>query len=97
MAVLPRAPAADSRVLARRAWRPTGLLLGGLAGAAAFAIRYRKPLLPLAAQRLAFAVLLACCLTIPSNWTQDVPGTLRRPHAGLEDTWLYPEIDTAPP
>ena len=28
---------------------------------------------PLAVQRFALAVLLACCLTIPSNWTQDVP------------------------
>ena len=72
-----------------------GLLLGGLAGAAAFAVRYRKPLLPLAAQRLAFAVLLACCLTIPSNWTQDIPARYGDRHAGLEHSWLYPEIDTS--
>ncbi len=52
---------------------------------------------PLAAQRLAFAVLLACCLTIPSNWTQDIPARYGDRHAGLEHSWLYPEIDTAPP
>ena len=51
---------------------------------------------PLAAQRLAFAVLLACCLTIPSNWTQDIPARYGERHAGLEHSWLYPEIDTAP-
>ena len=28
---------------------------------------------PLAAQRIAFVCLLAFCLTIPSNWTQDIP------------------------
>ena len=51
---------------------------------------------PLAVQRLAFAVLLACCLTIPSNWTQDIPARYGDRHAGLEHSWLYPEIDTAP-
>ncbi len=52
---------------------------------------------PLVAQRLAFAGLLAFCLTIPSNWTQDVPRRYGARHAGLEHSWLYPRIDTAPP
>ena len=52
---------------------------------------------PLLSQRLAFAGLLAFCLTIPSNWTQDVPARYGARHPGLEHSWLYPEIDTAPP
>jgi phosphatidylglycerol:prolipoprotein diacylglycerol transferase len=52
---------------------------------------------PLPAQRLAFAGLLALCLTIPSNWTQDIPSRYGRRHPGLEYSWIYPRIDTAPP
>ena len=52
---------------------------------------------PLVSQRLAFAGLLAFCLTIPSNWTQDVPARYGARHPGLEHSWLYPKIDTAPP
>ena len=52
---------------------------------------------PLPSQRLAFAGLLAFCLTIPSNWTQDVPARYGARHPGLEHSWLYPRIDTAPP
>lgn len=55
--------------------------------------RDRKPLL---SQRIALAFLLAFCLTIPSNWTQDVPARYRDRHPGLEHSWLYPKIDTAP-
>ena len=47
-------------------------------------------------QRFAFAMMLACCLMIPSNWTQDVPARYGKRHAGLEHSWLYPEIDTSP-
>ncbi len=52
---------------------------------------------PLVSQRLAFAGLLAFCLTIPSNWTQDVPSRYGARHPGLQYSWLYPKIDTAPP
>ena len=52
---------------------------------------------PLVAQRLVFAGLVALCLTIPSNWTQDVPRRYGARHPGLEHSWLYPRIDTAPP
>ncbi|HET7697696.1 MAG TPA: prolipoprotein diacylglyceryl transferase [Vicinamibacterales bacterium] len=50
---------------------------------------------PLAVQRLAFALLLLFCLTIPSNWTQDVPVRYASRHPGMTRTWLYPSIDTA--
>ena len=52
---------------------------------------------PRVSQRLAFAGLLAFCLTIPSNWTQDIPARYGARHPGLEHSWLYPAIDTAPP
>ena len=45
--------------------------------------------------RLAFVVLLVCCLMIPSNWTQDIPSRYGARHAGHENSWLYPKIDTA--
>jgi phosphatidylglycerol---prolipoprotein diacylglyceryl transferase len=52
---------------------------------------------PLFAQRVAFAGLLLCCLTIPSNWTQDIQARYGKRHAGLRHSWLYPQIDTAAP
>jgi phosphatidylglycerol:prolipoprotein diacylglycerol transferase len=48
-------------------------------------------------QRVGFACLLAFCLTIPSNWTQNVPVRYAGRHAGLAHSWLYPNIDWAPP
>jgi phosphatidylglycerol:prolipoprotein diacylglycerol transferase len=45
--------------------------------------------------RIVFAVLLFFCLTIPSNWTQDVPAHYASRHSGLRHSWLYPKIDTA--
>ena len=52
---------------------------------------------PTLSQRLAFALLLAFCLTIPSNWTQNVPERYGDRHPGLVHSWLYPDIDTTPP
>ena len=52
---------------------------------------------PLGSQRIAFVCLLAFCLTIPSNWTQNIPSRYGGRHPGLEYSWLYPMIDTAPP
>jgi phosphatidylglycerol:prolipoprotein diacylglycerol transferase len=52
---------------------------------------------PLLAQRVALACLLLFCLTIPSNWTQDIPARYGKRHAGLRHSWLYPQIDTAAP
>jgi phosphatidylglycerol---prolipoprotein diacylglyceryl transferase len=48
-------------------------------------------------QRVALAGLLIFCMTIPSNWTQDVPARYATRHSGLRHSWLYPAIDTAPP
>jgi len=52
---------------------------------------------PYLAQRLAFVGLLAICLTIPSNWTQNVPVRYGSRHPGLAHSWWYPPIDWAPP
>ena len=51
---------------------------------------------PLMAQRAAFACLLLACLTIPSNWTQDVPARYGRRHGAMHHSRIYPRIDTAP-
>jgi len=51
---------------------------------------------PLVAQRVALTCLLLFCLTIPSNWTQDIPARYGKRHPGLRHSWLYPQIDTAP-
>jgi phosphatidylglycerol:prolipoprotein diacylglycerol transferase len=51
---------------------------------------------PRLAQKIAFAAVLILCLTIPSNWTQDVPTRYGKRHPGLVHSWLYPAIDTAP-
>ncbi len=59
--------------------------------------RAAAPKRPLAAQRVVFACLLLFCLTIPSNWTQDVPSRYGKRHPGLTHSWLYPRIDTDPP
>ena len=50
---------------------------------------------PWVSQRIAFVWMLACCLTIPSNWTQDIPSRYGTRHAGLAHSWLYPKIETA--
>ena len=51
---------------------------------------------PSAGLRVAFALLLFFCLTIPSNWTQDIPKHYGARHSGLRHSWLYPEIETSP-
>jgi len=50
---------------------------------------------PLVLQRVALVLLLAFCLTLPSNWTQNIPERYGSRHAGLEHSWLYPDIDTS--
>lgn len=52
---------------------------------------------PLWWQRAALAAILPCCLAIPSHWTQNVPRQYEARHPGLRHSWLYPDIDTAPP
>jgi len=46
-------------------------------------------------QPFALASLLAFCLTIPSNWTQDVPARYGTRHPGLVYSRIYPPIDTS--
>lgn len=46
------------------------------------------------AQRVAFALVIVVSLTIASNWTQNVPDRYGARHAGLQHSWLYPDIDT---
>jgi phosphatidylglycerol:prolipoprotein diacylglycerol transferase len=47
-------------------------------------------------QSIAFALVLVFCLTLPSNWTQDVPARYAARHPGLVHSRIYPQIDTAP-
>jgi len=72
--------------------------LGRLGGGRSAMLRPRVSLDqgPLASQRIALACLLAFCLTIPSNWTQDVPSRYGTRHPGLQYSRLYPRIHTAP-
>jgi hypothetical protein len=42
-------------------------------------------------------VIMIFSLTIPSNWTQDVPTRYGKRHAGLKHSIVYPRINTAPP
>jgi hypothetical protein len=51
---------------------------------------------PHAWQQLVFSAVLAFCLLIPSNWTQDVPARYGKRHVGLTHSWIYPELNTAP-
>lgn len=50
---------------------------------------------PSLAQRLIVAGLLVFSLTIPGNWTQDVPARYGKRHPGLRHSALYPAIDTS--
>lgn len=47
-------------------------------------------------QRVAFVTVLLFSLTIPSNWTQDVPARYGARHQGLDHSRIYPQIDTRP-
>jgi len=43
-------------------------------------------------QRVAFVALLIGCLTIPSNWTQDVPARYAKRHPGMVHSRVYPPL-----
>jgi phosphatidylglycerol---prolipoprotein diacylglyceryl transferase len=47
--------------------------------------------------RWGLIAILLVSLTMPSNWTQDVPARYGKRHPGLERSVLYPAINTAPP
>jgi phosphatidylglycerol:prolipoprotein diacylglycerol transferase len=72
--------------------------LGRLAGRTVshVASRLEADVRPSLWQPIAIATLLMLCLTIPSNWTQDVPARYGKRHPGLEHSWIYPKIDTRP-
>ena len=50
-------------------------------------IGWRKPL---------FVAILAFCLIMPSDWTQDVPDRYGKRHPGLVHSMIYPTIVTGP-
>jgi phosphatidylglycerol:prolipoprotein diacylglycerol transferase len=81
-------------LLARSRLRRLGRLR---ASAGSAGMRHSLDAAPYVAQRLAFAGLLALCLTIPSNWTQNVPVRYGDRHPGLVHSWWYPAINWAPP
>lgn len=60
-------------------------------------VRGEADVKPGIALRVAFAAVLLFSLTIPSNWTQNVPAHYGSRHPGLQHSWVYPEIDTSPP
>jgi phosphatidylglycerol:prolipoprotein diacylglycerol transferase len=43
-------------------------------------------------KRVSYALLLAFCLVLPSDWTQDVPARYGKRHPGLEHSALYPPL-----
>jgi phosphatidylglycerol:prolipoprotein diacylglycerol transferase len=47
---------------------------------------------PLWFKRLCYALLLAFCLVLPSDWTQDVPARYGKRHPGLEHSGWYPPM-----
>lgn len=47
----------------------------------------------LVAKRLAYALVIASCLLIPSDWTQDVPARYGDRHPGLEHSRMYPPLN----
>jgi hypothetical protein len=87
--------AAGVFLLIRSRMRRLGHIEGGPSGVGDSAGVAAEP--SSALQPIAFAALLAFCLTIPSNWTQDVPARYGERHPGMEHSWFYPEIDTSPP
>jgi len=46
--------------------------------------------------RVLFAAFVLFSLTMPSDWTQDIPARYGKRHPGLHHSSLYPRIDTRP-
>jgi phosphatidylglycerol---prolipoprotein diacylglyceryl transferase len=84
-------------VRSERRWRTREMRVGTCETLAATAAAARPAARSLGWQRLGVALLLAFCLAIPGNWTQDVPARYGKRHSGLRHSRLYPEIRTAPP
>ena len=81
-------------LLIRSRLRRQGRLRSGSAGL--IGVERPPEKAPLLLQKVVLVVLLAFCLTLPSNWTQNVPERYGDRHPGLEHSWFYPDIDTAP-
>ncbi len=79
-------------LLIRSRMRRLGRLAGGKGPAGRQAAPREQS--ALTAQQLALTGILLFCLTIPSNWTQDIPARYSARHPGLQHSWLYPQIDT---
>jgi len=82
-------------LLVRSRWRRLGRLRRRAATSAPFTRDADRA--PLLWQRVVLAALLAFCLLIPSNWTQNVPVRYGMRHPGLVHSRMYPPIDWAPP
>jgi phosphatidylglycerol:prolipoprotein diacylglycerol transferase len=59
---------------------------------AAASVGGERPRGSVALPTAAFALLLALCLTIPSDWTQDIPARYGHRHPGLEHSVWYPPL-----
>jgi phosphatidylglycerol:prolipoprotein diacylglycerol transferase len=44
-------------------------------------------------KRIVFAALILISLTLPSDWTQDIPGRYGKRHSGMEYSSTYPPVD----
>ena len=44
-------------------------------------------------KRIAFVSLLLFSLTLPSDWTQDIPARYGKRHAGMHYSRLYPHVE----
>lgn len=44
-------------------------------------------------KRIAFAGLILISLTLPSDWTQDIPTRYGKRHSGMEYSSMYPHVD----
>jgi hypothetical protein len=82
-------------VRSERRWRSREMRVGTRETLAATAAAARPTARSLGWQRLGVVLLLAFCLAIPGNWTQDVPARYGKRHFGLRHSRLYPEIRTA--
>lgn len=44
-------------------------------------------------KRIVFATLFIISLTLPSDWTQDIPSRYGKRHSGMQYSWFYPHVD----
>ena len=44
-------------------------------------------------KRSIFVVLILISLTLPSDWTQDIPTRYGKRHSGMQYSWMYPQVE----